>query len=257
MRGRIIHYNGNDGKGLISADNKQFAFEIGHWQSESAPAINTMVDFDSDGDRPTAVRRITDEVLMREKASELAGKLSALGGAALQGAQGAASNAQLGNPVARVGKPALIAHGAFAIGALFLAFIKINSGFGPSQSFTLAGLSKLSEQMGMSAGSGLLVWMAILSLLVPMFWRSRFAWLALLLPLLATVKPAWDVRSAMGEITSTVSGLGQGMGSEFSGAMAKQISEMLDIGMGAYVCVIAALCLAAIAVKRFLLTPAT
>lgn len=253
MRGRIIHYNSNDGKGLISALNKQYPFEIGQWQSESAPAVNTVVDFDNDDERPTAVRRVPDETLMREKASELAGKLGALGGAALQGAQGAASQTDLGNPVARVGKPAVIAHTAFVIGALFLAFVKIDSGFGPTQGHTLSGVSKMSEMMGVSAGSGLLVWMAILSLLVPMFWRNRFAWLALLLPVLATLKPAWDINSAMGDMGE---GMNDALGGEFSTAMSKQISEMLDPGMGAFVCVIAALWLAAIAVKRFLLTPA-
>lgn len=249
MRGRIIHYNGNDGKGLISADNKQYPFEIGQWQSESAPAINAVVEFDIDGDRPTAVRRIADDVLLREKAGELAGKLGALGGAALQSAQGAASHAQLGNPVARVGKPALIAQVAFAIGALFLAFVKLGSGYGMGQGYTLSGLSKLSEQMGVSAGSGLLVWLAILSLLVPMFWHHRLAWLALLLPLLATLKPVWDISRAM-------SALGEGMGGEFSGAMAKQMADMIDPGLGALVCVLAALFLALVSVKRFLLTPA-
>ena len=250
MRGRIIHYNGNDGRGLISADNKQYPFEVGQWQSETAPAINTVVDFDNDDERPMAVRRIADEVLMREKAGELAGKLGAFGGAALQSAQGAASNAQLGNPVARVGKPALVAQIAFAVGALFFAFLELGSSYGVSQGYTLSGLSKLSEQMGVSAGSGLLVWLAILSLLLPMFWHHRFAWLALLLPLLATLKPVWDISRAM-------SAMGDGMGSEFSSAMSKQMSEMLDPGLGALVCVLAALVLAAIAVKRFLLTPST
>lgn len=250
MRGRIIHYNINDGKGLISALNKQYPFEIGQWQSESAPAINTVVDFESEDERPIAVRRVSDDVLLREKAGELAGKFGALSGAALQGAQGAATQVNIGNPVARVGKPVLIAHAAFVVGALFLAFVKINSGFGPTQGHTLSGLSKLSEMMGVSAGSGLLVWLAILSPLVPMFWRHRLAWLALLLPLLATVKPAWDIRSAMSD-------MGTGMGAEFSTAMSKQISEMLEPGLGSYVCVIAALCLTAIAIKRFLLTPSS
>ena len=79
MRGRIIHYNSNDGKGLISADNKQYPFEIGHWQSETAPALNAVVEFDGTQERPTAIKRVPDEVIMRERASELAGKLSALG----------------------------------------------------------------------------------------------------------------------------------------------------------------------------------
>lgn len=249
MRGRIIHYNGNDGKGLISADNKQYPFEIGQWQSETAPAINTVVDFDNDGERPTAVHRIADEVLMREKAGEIAGKLGAFGGAALQSAQGAANNAQFGNPVARVGKPALVAQIVFTAGALFFAFVELGSGYGGGQGYTLSNLSKLSELMGVSAGSGPLVWLAILSLLVPMFWHHRFAWLALLLPLIATLKPLWDISRAMFAV-------GQGMGAEFSSAMAENIVDMFEPGLGAVVCLLSALFLALISVKRFLLTPA-
>ena len=43
MRGRIIHYNGNDGRGLIATDNRQLPFEIAHWRSDTAPAVNLVV----------------------------------------------------------------------------------------------------------------------------------------------------------------------------------------------------------------------
>jgi hypothetical protein len=250
MRGRIIHYNSNDGKGLISADNKQHPFEIAQWQSETAPAVNAVVEFDSDGERPSAVRRVSDEALMKEKASELAGKLGKFGGAALQGAQGAAGTPEVGALLARVGKPALIAQAAFVVGALSMAFLKINSGFGPSQGFTLVGLSKFAEQTGLSMGSGLLVWLAIGSLLVPLFWRHRLAWLALLLPLIAVLKPIWDMSRAVNSMATDA-----GMGAEFSRAMAKQMDEMFSMGLGAWVCGLAGLCLAGIAVKRMLIGP--
>lgn len=251
MRGRIIHYNSNDGKGLISADNKQYPFEIGHWQSETAPALNAVVEFDGTEARPTSVKRVPDEVIMRERAGELAGKLSALGSGALQSAQGAAAHANVGNPIAFVGKPALIAQGAFAFGALFLSFVSLNTGMGLSPGFTLAGLSKLSEQMGMSMGSGVLVWLAIVSLAVPILWRNRLAWLALMLPLIATLMPVWNVYGAVHQI-----GANSGMGTDFSQMMAKQVSQMISLGLGAPVCFISALVLAAIALKRFLLAPA-
>lgn len=111
-------------------------------------------------------------------------------------------------------------------------------------------MSEMFEQMGMSTGGSLLVWLAILSLALPMFWRNRFAWLAMLLPLLAVLNSAWDVRGAMRSISG-------GMGEEFSQAMAKQMSDMFNVGLGAYVCGAAALVLAAIGIKRFLLTPST
>ena len=50
MRGRIIHYNGADGKGLISADQRQIPFEISLWRSDTAPAVNQVVEMRLDGE---------------------------------------------------------------------------------------------------------------------------------------------------------------------------------------------------------------
>ena len=44
MRGKIIHYNGNDGRGLVAADTRQIPFEIGQWRSDTAPSLNQIVD---------------------------------------------------------------------------------------------------------------------------------------------------------------------------------------------------------------------
>lgn len=67
MRGRIIHYNCNDGNGLLFAENKQYPFEIAQWQIGTAPTLNAVVDFDSDGERVTAVRGVSNEILTRGK----------------------------------------------------------------------------------------------------------------------------------------------------------------------------------------------
>jgi hypothetical protein len=217
MRGRIIHYNSNDGKGLISADNKQYPFEIAQWQSETAPSLNATVDFDSDGERPSAVRRVPDETLMKERAGELAGKIGAFGSAALQGAKGAAANSGVGNPLARFDKITLITHVVFVLGALFLPFVSITSDVG----FSLVDIPS-------PIGDPRLVWLAILSVLLPMFWRNRLAWLALLIPLLAVV----NLLRTENHLMNTVS---------FSSGMV--------------VSLLAALFLALISIRHFLLPP--
>ena len=74
MRGKVIHYNGNDGKGLIAAEGQQHPFEISQWHSDSAPAVNQTVELDLEQGKLVAVRRITEEALLKEKAGELAGK---------------------------------------------------------------------------------------------------------------------------------------------------------------------------------------
>lgn len=245
MRGRIIHYNAADGRGLISADNRQYPFEISHWRSEMAPAVNAAVDLELQGDQTAGVSRVPDEVLFREKAGELAGRLGGLGAQALDGARRPGA-VPAGSLVERLGKPTLVAQGAFAVGAMLLSFVTLKTGLGPTQNVTLAGLSKLSEMLGASAGSGPLVWLAILSVAVPLLWRHRVAWLALLLPLIAVLKPAWDIKRA-------ISAAGAGMGDAYSNAIANQLAEMVSPGMGAYLCLASAIALAAIGAKRFLL----
>lgn len=257
MRGRIIHYNGTDGKGLISANQRQIPFEISHWRSEIAPAINQVVDLVLDGDTPTSVTRVTDDVLLKEKATDLAGKLGAAGGAALHSLRDAApgniSQAPTG-ALQRLGKPLLIAHGIFAFSALMLPFLSINPlGFG-GRSFTLGGLSAASEAMGTSVGGTLWVWLAILSILLPVFWRNRLAWLALLFPILATVKPALDLALAASKATSA---LGDSFESRLQRQIVEQLIDAIQIGSGAWVCVLAAIVIGAIGLKRVLLPPNT
>lgn len=247
IRGRIIHYNPTEGKGLVGTGERQFPFEIGHWRSDVAPATNTVVDLDLEEDRVAGVRRVPDDVLLREKAGELASRLGALGGQAAAGEPADRARAASRSVVERLGKPALIAQGAFAAGALLLSFITINAGFGVSQSVSLARLSGLAGTLGSSVGSDVLVWAGIASVLVPVFWKHRLAWLALLVPLIATVKPAWDIRSQVNAIST-------GMGGDFSAAIADRMAEMVSPGTGAYLCAISALVLAGIGIKRFLVS---
>ncbi|HWR96291.1 MAG TPA: hypothetical protein VN248_06145 [Arenimonas sp.] len=252
MRGKIIHYNPNEAKGLISAEGKQYAFNITHWRSDSAPTVNTVVDFEVTEDTVSEVRNVPDDVLMKEKAAEFAGKLSAIGGKALGEAKTAAGsiNAGSGNSALMFyGKPLLITHGIFAFSAIFLPFIKIDTGIG-TKSFSLTGLADIQQTMGASLGGGALTWIAILALAIPFFWRSKFSWLVLLFPMLAVLQPVWGVMQAISDAKKQMGGM---MGSEFGERMASQISSMLDIGAGAVVCFIAAAILAFIGVKRFIL----
>ena len=138
--------------------------------------------------------------------------------------------------------------------ALFLPYLKITNPVMPvSQGYSLAGLSKLSEQMGSSIGGSLLPWLAILSILVPVFWRSRWSWLALLLPAIAVFKPWLDVALAVGRIGDQMGQLDAGMAQ----MMTKQLLEMLGTGIGFWLCLLSSLFIAAIALKRAFLPPHT
>lgn len=261
MRGRIIHYNAADGKGLVAAGQRQHPFEIVHWRSETAPAVNQAVDIGLDGEQLTSVTRVPDEILLKEKAEALAGRFGSAGAAALRGIGKAGGDAATGigaragggaaAHMARLGKPALIAHALFVVSAMFLPYLKIEPMFGPSRGFSLLGLSKLSEQFGSSIGGSFLPWLAILSIAVPVFWHRRWAWLALLLPLIATVKPFLDMLLAIQNASKGLSEFDARMGS----AIADQLLDMLDTGIGLWLCLAAALVLAAFALKRTLLPP--
>jgi hypothetical protein len=256
MRGRIIHYNGNDGRGLIAADNRQLPFEIAHWRSDTAPAVNLMVELSMAGEALESVTRVPDDVLLKEKAGQFASKLGTAGGAALQSIKDAAppsTAATAAGAWQSLGKPLLIAHGAFVVTALFLPFIAIQSPFGiGGKSFSLTGLSEASEAMGASVGGAFWPWLGILSIALPVFWRNRFAWLALLLPLFAAVKPAIDLALAARKASEQMS---DALGADVGRQIAKQIADMLHIGVGAWICVLAALLIAAIGIKRVLLPP--
>ena len=255
MRGKIIHYNASDGKGLVAATGQQFAFQIGQWRSDSAPAVNQTVElqFGEDGTLQS-LAKVSDETLLKEKASELAGKLGSVGGAALgtlkANSPGAAAGLQGG--LARLGKPALGLYAVFAVSALFLPYLKIKHPFGgEGRAFSLVGLSDLSQQLGASVGGSLLPWLAILSCALPLFWRNRFAWLALLLPLLATLKPFLDVVWAIRKITRQASQFDARVGS----AIAERLLDTLGTGFGLWLCLLTALALAAFGLKRTLLPP--
>ena len=255
MRGRIIHYNGNDGRGLIATDNRQLPFEIAHWRSDTAPVVNVVVELSMAGDALEAVTRVPDDVLLKEKAGQLASKLGTAGGAALQSLKDAAppnTSASATGGWQLLGKPLLIAHGVFAFSALMLPFLSIDPiGLG-GKSFTLAGLSEASEAMGTSVGGALWVWLAILSIALPVFWRNRLAWLALLLPLFASLKPGIDLALAAAKATR---GLNDSFESQLQRQIVEQLLEALQIGLGAWVCVLAALVVAAFGLKRVLLPP--
>lgn len=253
MRGNIIHYNPNEAKGLVSANGMQYAFTITEWKCDTAPAVNTAVDFELKEDTISDIRKVTDDVLIKEKASELASKLGSFSGKALDDVKTAASSMNgniSGNIQSFYGKPLLIAHSVFAFSAIFLPFIKIMPDSPMGKSFSLSGLSDINGMMGISLGGGALVWLAIIAIIVPYFWRNKFSWLLLLLPLIASLRPVWEVMQAISKAEKQMGGL---MGSEFSAQMAKQMSSMVDLGFGAILCFISAATLAIFGLKRFLI----
>lgn len=257
MRGKIIQYNGADGSGTLVIDGRQHRFALDAWRAESAPTINKVVEVTLDNDLVTALTAVGDDVLLKEKAAQLGGKLGSLlskiptsmpastGISADTAAAGvtSAGTASSGTPmpgsiVERYGKPMLAAYLSFMIGTLAFNAVSV-SAFGQGVGKSLFDISGLMSQLGGSGGGSIkaLLLLAYASIAAPMFWQERRAWFAMLLPLLALLWAAFSTLHALNSL---------------GGGMAEGISDFFSISFGFYLSLAAALVLAVLGVKRAL-----
>ena len=193
MRGRILQYNGNDGTGIISAEGQQHKFALANWKGDAAPAVGKTVEFVVADGQVQTVMLVGDDVLFREKAADLGGKLGGLvGGLASSVKEGGGGGGISGGAiVARYGVPTLVAYGLFLIGSTMFKAISIAiMGAG----WTMWQLASFLSAFGGGGGIKFLLTLSYLSILVPLVWKDKRAWLALLLPALTMV---WAVIKAM------------------------------------------------------------
>ncbi len=240
MRGKIIQYNGADGNGIIIAEGKQFPFAIGAWRAQSVPAPGRTVEIETDGDKVTAIQVVSEDVLIKEKAAELSGKLgSALGNIDLSALKSGGGPVAAGSIVERYGMIVLGAYALFLVGTLVFNAISVSL-LGSSMGRSLFEIASLLSQMGANGGGGikLILVLAYLGVALPLIWRDRRAWLALLLPLVAIL---WSVVAVM-KIMNSVGG----------GGFASEMADVFSIGFGFYLAGLTALVLAGGGVMRFL-----
>jgi hypothetical protein len=227
MRGRILQYNGSDGSGVISAEGRQYPFSIAAWKSEAAPAVGKTVELTLAGEQVQSVTLVGDDVLLREKASELTGKLGGLVGEIAKGGGTGAG----GSLVTRYGTPVLVAYLVFLLSTLAFNAISMQM-LGMKQGVSLFDLGKAFAASGGGAGGvKLLLLLAYASVAAPLVWRDKRAWLALLLPLVAVLWGWLSIRRAM-------SGAGP-------------MSELFSYGLGFYLACLAAIVLAIGGLQRY------
>lgn len=253
MRGKIIQYNGADGSGTVVVDGRQHRFALESWRGDSAPAINKVVEVTLENDLIASVVAVGDDILLKEKAVEIGGRLGTLirriptsapasGNATLAdaGTPGSAVGGAAigGSIVERYGKAILVAYLLFLLGTLAFNAISVSM-LGQGMGKSLFDISSTMSQFGSSGGGSIkvLLLLAYASIATPLLWHDRRAWLALLLPLLALL---WAIFSAVHALNSIGGGMAQGM------------SDFFSIGFGFYLSLIAALVLAALGVKRTL-----
>jgi len=263
MRGRILQYNGTDGTGTIAADNQQYKFDIGVWKSPLAPTVGKTVDLVVEDSRLSAVMIVPDDVLLREKTAELGGKLSGLvsglgksagapagsgsssspnasGGAAIMPGAAPGFNIAANPIVQRYGTLTLGAYAVYLIGTLVFNAISITI-FGTSQGKPLYDVATLLSQVGGGGGVKFMLIVAYLSIFLPLVWKDRRAWLALMLPVIAVLGALWTGTHA---INSAAGGFGGGNGGPSA-------SDLFSIGFGFYLSLAAGLVLAWCGFQRF------
>jgi hypothetical protein len=264
MRGNIIQYNGADGSGTIVADGKQYPFVLAVWRGDSAPTVNKTVEITFDGNTISAISAVGDDVLLKEKAAEFGGKVGASwnklrasipasgGATAAAGAAPAADAATrtatndtppgnaftLNTILERYGKLMLGAWVLFLLGTLAFNAVSMSM-MGGSMGKSMFDIASLMSLMGADGGGmvKVLLLLGYASIALPLIWRDRRAWSALVIPLLAVL---WAVFSTMHTLDS--------IGGRFGGEMA----DLFNLGFGFYLSLAAAIVLAVLGIKRSL-----
>lgn len=76
MRGTIIHYNANDGRGLVAArDGEQYPFGIAAWRSGISPRPDQVVELVVEGRQATAVSLVPRAARFAEAVRRFLGTL--------------------------------------------------------------------------------------------------------------------------------------------------------------------------------------
>jgi hypothetical protein len=204
----------------------------------------------SDEGTVQSVTAVPESQIAKEQAEQALAVARARGGALASSA------------VARFGMPTLAATGLLIVGWFFLSTISINAGFLGKMDFTFwrvlsfVNAKNAFEALGTlkdggSAGFyGLLALIALAGPFLATFWKDRRAVLGGLLPLLFMLLVALLVRSAVSSATA-------GAPAEMMDAARSEMMKQVSIGMGAYVSLLAAIYLAFISVKKFLVAGAT
>jgi hypothetical protein len=233
MRAKIIQYNSSEGKGIALAEGQQYDFSIRQWRSDTAPGVGQTVDITFIEGRVEAIFVVGSDVLMKEKL----GDLSNLAGKFNVGSGNGSADLVLGG-YRRLGAPILVSYLCFLFATVMFNAFSVKM-FGTSQGVTLWDISDLLKQLNVGGGMKFLLVMGYLSILVPLFWSDRRAWLAMCIPAIPLLKAGYDAYSMVSEFKKQMGGVGS-LGKNF----ADSISSAYSIGFGFYMAIAAALALA-------------
>ncbi|TJZ73200.1 hypothetical protein [Chitiniphilus eburneus] len=246
--GKIIHYNQNDGKGIVNADGQTYPFDVSLWRGSESPRLNGPVRLEMGGDGVLAVHPAAGEA---QQLAEMGGQL----GKAL-GQHGNHIGQQL---LAVHGIPTLVAYALFLLGGTALTFVTFKS---LGLAVPLHSLDRLMNMFGSSNTLTLLLfWVGVVAMIAPLFIRHRLTSLLLGLPLTATLVGFYDtyriVSAAQAGLARRTAMLGDMMAA-FSGrgGAVRELptiafSDVVGLGAGFYCMLIAGLFLAWIGFRQY------
>lgn len=255
--GKIIHYNQNEGKGIINADGQPHEFHIQQWRGNEAPRLNASVRIELAETGEMAIHPLAVTPAIDTE------QLAALGGQL-----GQTLKQHGGNIGARLlslhGIPVLAAYAVFLLSGLFFTLITLNN----FMAISLHSWSNnpLMAQMGSSNGlTQLVFWLSVAGIAAPVFLRNKLTPLLLCLPLLTALLVMYDFYSVYSIARAAVEQLYSGL-SSFGGlgkAMAENIDEKISsrlsfgkffsqVGLGFYGMLLAGAFLAFQGITRYL-----
>jgi hypothetical protein len=266
-RGRILR-DTSAGNGLVFVDGKQYLFRLeAMWKSEFAPKIDMLVDveFDDRG-QLIALRTASVEAVAAEQTTQAFN-------AAKAGTRRLAHDVRSDTVPAIVqyaqalGYPTLVALAALLLGWFYFSVASIDLGGGGRLATTFYQVLKLLNVRGIqdligggSAGIyGILCFLCVGGVLLPLFWRDRRASYAMLAPLIFMVLIGLlvrhkiavqmnDLQQATSHFNSQVGALGdprtRQFASQFTDQMVKKVGGSFSLDFGAWLSLAAGLYLA-------------
>ena len=261
MRGRIIHYNGNDGKGIILAEDRQVPFDITQWSSDSAPAVNQMVEISVDDvGTPMSIAVVHAQTLAKERLNQFT--LQSGDQSQQTAAKGKAIFQQLRS---RMGTTLMVVCAVLFVAWFIFPALSVRVGLA-GRTFSIFDILGLDLQAGVSFGFWSLL--GLVAVLLPWLtpslrarWASLFLCAPLLMIIVAFAHVRWQIHASVARAIDQANQLGGPQAEAIVQGMVDQITanagKAVSFDFGFWVVLLISVYLAFIGIKRYMRSPST
>lgn len=242
-RGKLLTYDPTTGNGVVAlmegAGAERIAFTIDRWKSSELPRLGMVVDVVAVDDK-VQFTPVAEGDLVREKIEHLGRQVSgSLEKTMASHAAGSGAHIAIGL-IDRISVPIVAAYILYALGATFGSFINFKV-LGMDIPMTLAGMGVIEN--GYSSVIKALFWASMAAPFVPLLFNDRRSWYVCLAPLLAVaialiagLQVALKGQKSLGEL---------GAGTDLP-----PLGAFYSLGLGFYLCVLAAAAITMLALRK-------